>query len=156
MEWESDSPCHSHTYPVQESWSPGRDSSWELELRDCAAIPGWGVVLTMERWIEQMWVRSSWWEMLVEKSQAAMEARRYCWVTRRGWNYHHSLSLPTCQHQLLNNREAAPSYAWGTKLQSRTLLSSVQFSHSVVYDSLPPHGLQYARPPCPLLTPGAY
>ena len=27
--------------------------------------------------------------------------------------------------------------------------SSVQFSHSVVSDSLWPHGLQYIRPPCP-------
>ena len=35
------------------------------------------------------------------------------------------------------------------------LLSSVHFSHSVVSDSLPPHGLQHARLPCPSLTPGA-
>ena len=34
-------------------------------------------------------------------------------------------------------------------------LSSVQFSHSVVSDSLRPHGLQHARPPCPSPTPGA-
>ena len=27
--------------------------------------------------------------------------------------------------------------------------SSVQFSHSVVSDSLQPHGLQHTRPPCP-------
>ena len=94
MEWESDSPCHSHIYPGQERWSPGRYSSWELELRDCGAIPGWGVLLTAERWIEQMWRRISWWEMLVEESQAAMEARGYCWVTRRGWSHHHSLSPP--------------------------------------------------------------
>ena len=33
-------------------------------------------------------------------------------------------------------------------------LSSVYFSHSVVSDSLRPHGLQHARPPCPSLTPG--
>ena len=33
---------------------------------------------------------------------------------------------------------------------------SVQFSHSVVSDSLQPHGLQHARPPCPLPTPGVY
>ena len=33
---------------------------------------------------------------------------------------------------------------------------SVQFSHSVVSDSLRPHGLQHARPPCPLPTPGVY
>ena len=33
---------------------------------------------------------------------------------------------------------------------------SVQFSHSVVSDSLQPHGLQRARLPCPSPTPGAY
>ena len=33
---------------------------------------------------------------------------------------------------------------------------SVQFSHSVVSDSLRPHGLQHSRPPCPLPTPGVY
>ena len=34
--------------------------------------------------------------------------------------------------------------------------SSVQFSHSVVSDSLRPHGLQHARPPCPSPTPGGH
>ena len=34
--------------------------------------------------------------------------------------------------------------------------SSVQFSRSVVSDSLEPHGLQHARPPCPSPTPRAY
>ena len=33
---------------------------------------------------------------------------------------------------------------------------SVQFSHSVVSNSLPPHGLQHTRLPCPSPTPGAY
>ena len=36
------------------------------------------------------------------------------------------------------------------------LFSSVQFSRSVVSDSLQPHGLQHARPPCPSPTPGVY
>ena len=31
--------------------------------------------------------------------------------------------------------------------------SSVQFSRSVMSDSLQPHGLQHARPPCPSLSP---
>ena len=35
-------------------------------------------------------------------------------------------------------------------------ISTVQFSHSVVPDSLWPHGLQHARPPCPSPTPGVY
>ena len=33
---------------------------------------------------------------------------------------------------------------------------SVQFSHSVVSDSLRPHGLQHPRPPCPSPTPRVY
>ena len=32
----------------------------------------------------------------------------------------------------------------------------VQFSHSVVSDSLWPHGPQHSRPPCPSPTPGVY
>ena len=35
-------------------------------------------------------------------------------------------------------------------------LRSVQFSHSVVSDSLRPHASQHARPPCPSPTPGVY
>ena len=35
-------------------------------------------------------------------------------------------------------------------------LSSVQFNHSVMSDSLRPHGPQHARPPCPSPTPGVY
>ena len=34
--------------------------------------------------------------------------------------------------------------------------ASVQFSRSVLSDSLQPHGLQYARPPCPSPTPAVY
>ena len=35
-------------------------------------------------------------------------------------------------------------------------LRSVQFSRSVVSNSLQPRGLQHARPPCPSPTPGVY
>ena len=35
-------------------------------------------------------------------------------------------------------------------------LISVQFSHSVVSDSLRPHESQHARPPCPSPTPGVH
>ena len=37
-----------------------------------------------------------------------------------------------------------------------TIACSVQFSHSVMSDSLWPHGLQHTRLPCPSPTPGAY
>ena len=39
---------------------------------------------------------------------------------------------------------------------SKWLLSSVQFSHSVMSNSLQPHESQHARPPCPSLSPGVH
>ena len=36
------------------------------------------------------------------------------------------------------------------------MYSNIQFSCSVVSNSLWPHGLQHARPPCPSPTPGVY
>ena len=35
-------------------------------------------------------------------------------------------------------------------------IGSIQFSHSVVSESLRPHELQHARPPCPSPTPGVH
>ena len=43
-----------------------------------------------------------------------------------------------------------------TKIMASGPISSVQFSRSVVSDSLQPHGLQPARLPCPSPTPRAY
>ena len=42
------------------------------------------------------------------------------------------------------------------KSNDHQLFSSIQFSHSVVPDSLWPHELQHARPPCPSPTPGVH
>ena len=41
-------------------------------------------------------------------------------------------------------------WQWSTQFCN---IPSVQFSHSVVSDSLRPHESQHARPPCPSLTP---
>ena len=43
----------------------------------------------------------------------------------------------------------------GEEIDSNGDFQLVQFSHSVVSDSLRPHGLQHARPPCPSPAPGA-
>ena len=40
--------------------------------------------------------------------------------------------------------------------QSMHAIGLVVFSHSVMSDSLWPHGLQHTRPPCPSPTPGVY
>ena len=48
-------------------------------------------------------------------------------------------------------------YKMKTIVVTRTsLISSVQFSCSVVSDSLRPHALRHVRLPCPSPTPGAY
>ena len=44
----------------------------------------------------------------------------------------------------------------GREILIHCTTSSVQFSHSVVSDSLQPHESQHARPPCPSPTPGVY
>ena len=42
------------------------------------------------------------------------------------------------------------------KTQHESAINSVQFSRSVVSDSLPPRESQHARPPCPSTTPGVH
>ena len=49
--------------------------------------------------------------------------------------------------------ELRPEGTWAPAIVVRGL-SSVQFSDSVVSNSLRPHGLQHVRPPCPSPTPG--
>ena len=44
----------------------------------------------------------------------------------------------------------------GKHSQTKIHFSLVQFSHSVMSDSLWPHGLLHVRPPCPSPTPGVY
>ena len=46
--------------------------------------------------------------------------------------------------------------AWMTEQQFIYQFSSVQSSHSVMSNSLWPHGLQHTRPPCPSPTPRVY
>ena len=45
---------------------------------------------------------------------------------------------------------------WLYKIEMLEKKEKVQFSHTVVSDSLQPHGRQHARPPCPSLTPRLY
>ena len=53
---------------------------------------------------------------------------------------------------LLNSNSVTPH----TSLPAASQFSSVPFSCSVVSNSLRPHGLQHARPPCPSPTPRVY
>ena len=81
------------------------------------------------RWIKRFWVMT--------KSRMAIGKGAEC----------HWLSRMLLQIQSLRNWEARPSLG---------LFISVQFSRSVVADSLQPHESQYARPLCPSPTPGVH
>ena len=47
-------------------------------------------------------------------------------------------------------------YHWATREVPTLMISSIQFSLSVMSDSSRPHGPQHARPPCPLPTARLY
>ena len=59
-----------------------------------------------------------------------------------------SLTEEPCGLQFIGSQRVGHDWATNTYL-----LTSVQFSHSVMSDSLRPHESQHARPPCPSPTP---
>ena len=76
--------------------------------------------------------------------------RKFTFPLVRPISKHGLTILPILAH----NNSPVLHYSWVQSL-SLTVISSVQFSRSVVSDSLRPHELQHARPPCPSPTPGA-
>ena len=64
-------------------------------------------------------------------------------------SYNHSISMQTLHFSLVVQY-------WINYMRFLIQSKSVQFSHSIVSDSLQPHGLQHARPPCPSSTPRVY
>ena len=70
-------------------------------------------------------------------------------------NHHNSWvrAIEPMSHNYWSPRTLEPVLC---KRSHRNEKPSVQFSPSVVSDSLWPHGLQHARPPCPSPTPGVY
>ena len=98
--------------------------------------------------------------LVVKKNQPSSQCRR-CWVGkipwRRAWQAT-PIFLPGESH---GQRSLVGYSPWGLKESDTTEqlsshISSVQFSHSVVSDSLRPHELQHARPPCPSPAPGVH
>ena len=67
------------------------------------------------------------------------------YVKRKTGTHHISTETNIFTDAVLSNR-----------IFNDTNFLSVQFSHSVMSNSLRPHGLQHARPPCPSPTPRIY
>ena len=78
-------------------------------------------------------------------------------VDKVGTAYNIEKDVNWCNH---HRKHHGGSLKWKWKLLSHVWLFAtpwiIQFSPSVVFDSLQPHALQQARPPCPSPTPGVY
>ena len=133
-------------------------------LLDPSSIPGWGK--SPGEGIGYPLQYS--WSSLVAQMVMNLPAMRDTWVQPLGWEYPledgmatHTVFLPRESHE---QRSLMGYSTWGSKEWDRTerltlslsLFSSVQFSCSVVSDTLRPHEPQHARPPCPSLTPGVH
>ena len=65
--------------------------------------------------------------------------------------------LPIVNNVAMNTAEQCFHVLWlNTWKWNCWIISSVQFSRSVMSDSLWPHESQYTRPPCPSPTPGVH
>ena len=70
------------------------------------------------------------------------------------WNANNWICINRCKVKF---RDQKMVKEFGTNHITRVPgFSSVQFSHSVMSNSLQPHGLQHAMPPCPSPTPRVY
>ena len=69
---------------------------------------------------------------------------------------HINIILPQETRQNTNKQPDLTPIEQLEKEQTKPKVSSVQFSCSVMSDSLQSHGLQHARLSCPLPTPGVY
>ena len=66
-----------------------------------------------------------------------------------------ALASPVCRESVWVSHTYSGSVCDKDQGSNSLALFFLQFSHSVVSDSLPPHGLQHTRLPCPSPTPGA-
>ena len=83
------------------------------------------------------------------------------WVRKIPWRREWLPTPVFLPGELHGQRSLAVYSPWGRKesdMTERLTLShsDIQFSHSIMSDSLWPHGLQHTRLPCPPPTPGAY
>ena len=119
MEWQLDSPCHSHTYHREDEGplEGARAGSWSLGSVKQSQVEGCC-------WLRRD--RSRRWEGGAYSGKCLWRKARQPWKQGdtaesciRGWAITIA-SLPTRQYQQLNNRETGPSNTWCTELHGRT------------------------------------
>ena len=99
-------------------------------------------------------VRKIWAESLI------FELKIWCWSY---WNVNRFLLCfvflklyPVSKFIVRSEFKENADFPWGKQFIWELWKSSVQFNRSVMSNSLRPHGLQHARPPCPSSTSGPY
>jgi len=95
--------------------------------------------------VQEMWVWSLGWEDLLEKEMGT-----------------HSVFLPRKSHGERSLEGYGPrnskrvAHYLATEQKKQISIQLVQFSRSVISDSLQPYEWQHTRPPCPSPTPGVH
>ena len=81
---------------------------------------------------------------------SASKSHMYCLLTNLNQK-HSRKGIPGNIVQLSQNDTLEANRTDKIEVSTRVQFSSVQFSRSVMSNSLRPHELQHARPPCPSL-----
>ena len=97
--------------------------------------------------MQETWIWCLDWEDPLEK-EMAIHSSILAW--RNLWTNEHVRLQSTGLQRV---RQDWVTSLFLLRLLPKAQFSSIQFSCSVVSDSLRPHGLQHARPPCPSPTP---
>ena len=84
-----------------------------------------------------------------EASRAAVHGVTKSWTWLSDFHFSVSFNLKSSYIAISVKLQKCPA-------NLTSLVQSVQFSHSVVSDSLQPHEPQHTRPPCPSPTPGVH
>ena len=133
-------------------WSSNfTQTSWKLMFTENSHMNVYGsfiqhcqkleaIKMSFNKWVDKLWY---------------IHTMEYCSAIKRNKLSNHKKTWRTLKCILLSERSQSEK---ATCCMNPTTwhFSSVQFSRSVVSDSLQPHEPQHARPPCPSPTPGIY
>ena len=141
------------------AWKHQSKSSWDFlgssvvktlpsNAGDIGSIPGRGI--TIPHAMRQLSPRAATTEPTCSRAHMPQPERRPCAAA----NIQHSQINRFFKNKAVSNKSSKKRRPMRTvNIYWWLQFSSAQFSHSVVSDSLQPHELQHARPPCPSQLP---
>ena len=138
-------------------WLSGKESACQCRSYRRLRLDPWvGKIPWRKKW-PSTWVflpGKSHWQRSVEGYSQPMGSHivRHDWPTEQ--QYLVNNFLQDCLISQVEGKTWLCMNLWFRYFSYCSAFSSVQFSRSVVSDSLQPHELQHARPPCPSSAPG--